>query len=376
MARIGILLLISLLPVAVGAQQEDSGPALSVDPEALASALVCPQDLAGSGEPVLLVHGTGTNARENFSWNLAATLPAVGIDVCTVDLPDRSLDDIQLSSEYVVHAIREVAARTGSRVDVLGHSQGALQPRWALRWWPDVRDFVDDYVSIAGPHHGTASADAACAQGRCHPAVHQMKTASAFITALNSSGMTPGEDVSYSSIYSLHDELVVPAETAVIDGAANVVVQEFCPGRPATHITIIGDGAVFDLIVDAFTQPGPVDPARLDVVASCSKPFPPGSGPPDPGEGQYPGSFGSFSDVEQTEQEPELRAYASGAAEPTDLVRDEAGSDGPPVADRQPGSSSGAGLPATGGGWLPWLLGLPLAAAGARLGSRVRQPRP
>jgi hypothetical protein len=47
-----------------------------------------------------------------------------GIDVCTVDLPDRALTDIQVSAEYVVYAVRHMREHYHSKVDILGHSQG------------------------------------------------------------------------------------------------------------------------------------------------------------------------------------------------------------------------------------------------------------
>ncbi|MGB1581107.1 MAG: lipase, partial [Nevskiales bacterium] len=43
---------------------------------------------------------------------------------------------------------------------MIGHSQGALMPRWALKWWPSARDLVQDFVLQAGPNHGTDVAGA------------------------------------------------------------------------------------------------------------------------------------------------------------------------------------------------------------------------
>jgi triacylglycerol esterase/lipase EstA (alpha/beta hydrolase family) len=46
------------------------------------------------------------------------------------------LNDIQVSSEYVARAVQLMHRKTGEKVDVLGHSQGGLQPRWAIRFFP------------------------------------------------------------------------------------------------------------------------------------------------------------------------------------------------------------------------------------------------
>ncbi|HVM41537.1 MAG TPA: lipase, partial [Acidimicrobiia bacterium] len=218
---------------------------------------------------LLLVHGTYTRADENWGWNYARILPEQGWDVCTVDLPDRSMGDIQVQAEYVVHAVRRITALTGEQVDVMGHSQGGLQPRWAVKWWPDVRAAVDDLVMLGTPNHGTAPAQGVGLFGRCHPSCWQMAPGSAFLEALNRDDETPG-DVSYTSVYSLNDELVQPAypeATAALDGASNVLMQELCPGRPVEHVQLVGDAAVAAVVLDALTGAGPFNRSRFTISA-------------------------------------------------------------------------------------------------------------
>ena len=139
----------------------EPGPRLETPRALLDDAVRCPQRL--TRKTVLLVHGTSVTADENWGWSWVKALPRQGFDVCTVEMPDRLLIDIQTTTEYVVHAIRVVARRSGQRISVVGLSQGALQPRWALRWWPDLRHLVDDYVSMAGTNRGSIFADSACA---------------------------------------------------------------------------------------------------------------------------------------------------------------------------------------------------------------------
>src|SRR5687768_2141666 len=76
------------------------GPPLSVPEATLAAALSCPATFASAEDPVLLVHGTAVNSEEHWGWNYAAVLPDLGYDVCTVELPDRAMSDIQVASEY------------------------------------------------------------------------------------------------------------------------------------------------------------------------------------------------------------------------------------------------------------------------------------
>lgn len=46
-----------------------------------------------------------------------------------------------------------------SKVSIVGHSQGALEGRWAIKFWPDIRNSVDDMIGLGAPYHGTAGAN-------------------------------------------------------------------------------------------------------------------------------------------------------------------------------------------------------------------------
>jgi len=289
-------------------------PAYSVPDSQLAAALSCP---AGGfahpeHEPVLLVHGTGATAQENWGWNYALVLPTLGYDVCLVQLPGRALGDIQTSAEYVVYAIRSMYAATGQKVNIMGHSQGPLEPRWALKYWPSLQSQVDHLVMLAAPNHGTAVADPALA---CTAGCLQMKQGSAFLAALDAGDETPGT-VSYTSIYSLTDELVQPAAptpTAALDGATNILMQDVCTGRYVEHVQFADDAAVYALVMDAFNHPGEgADPSRIDKNV-CS-------------QGTFPGVdfvkayqigandwYQGWPPPDYPTAEPPLRCYATGA---------------------------------------------------------------
>ncbi len=77
-------------------------------------------------------------------------------------------------------------AVSGQKVDVLGHSQGGMVPRWALRFWPDTRPMVDDLVGMAPSNHGTDTAGTCSAGSGCAQAFWQQRAGSEFIKALNS----------------------------------------------------------------------------------------------------------------------------------------------------------------------------------------------
>jgi triacylglycerol esterase/lipase EstA (alpha/beta hydrolase family) len=304
----------SVVAVALGppALADEDGPPLEVAAHDLAGALSCPAEFVHpEHDPVLLVHGTNVTASEHWSWNYGFVLPQLGYDTCLVQIPGRERGDIQVSSEYVVAAVRRIAELTGRRVDVIGHSQGTLEPRWAMKWWPDVAEAVDDYVSLAGPHHGILSADLVCVLGSCFPSAWQMKQGSAFIGALNRGSEAVG-GVSMTSIYSETDDLVQPYETSMLDGATNIAVQDLCPGRPVDHIALAYDAVAFALTIDALDHPGPADAGRSGY--DCSQYAMSGVSAFDiaAGEARLYGNV-TLAFVyanDNTDHEPDLKAYA------------------------------------------------------------------
>jgi triacylglycerol lipase len=258
---------------------QSGGPPLVTPMATLAGALRCHDTPRSAGhEPVLLVHGIASTGAESWDWNYVPALNNAGFDVCTVDLPDRALTDIQISTEYVVYAVRQMHDHYHSKVDIVGHSQGALEGRWAIKFWPDVRNSVDDMVGLEAPYHGTAGANIVCATGSCVPALWQFSIGSNFLKALNADDQTPG-DVSYTSIYSLTDNLAVPqlpqSVSAQGDGATNVPIQSICPVRVVDHYEALADAVAYAVVVDAFTHPGPADRSRID-RSVCGQLFLPG----------------------------------------------------------------------------------------------------
>lgn len=339
-----------------------SGPALETPEATLRAALDCPETLDDPDhEPLLLVHGTFTNAAENWGFNWLPVYRAEGWDVCTVTLPNRSLGDMQVQAEYVVFAVREMAARSGEKVDVMGHSQGAVHPRWAVKWWPDVQASVDDLVLLAGPQHGTAAAGDS--PFGCFPSCWQMQSGSNYLNALNAGDETPGA-ISYTSIYTLTDELVqpqFPESTSALEGGTNVLIQDVCPGRPAEHAFLMSDHAVHAVAIDALTNPGPADTTRLDPLDACAGIFFDGVDPVSHGpeilERSMAQGLGEFENVDE---EPPLKPYAQGAGSGTSAPAGDDAGTGTEVAGARVSEAARSGevTPATGG--LP-----PLVAAAA-----------
>lgn len=314
------------LPAAAGAAPieyapvDRPGPALSIPQSELDSSLDCGAGLDSAAKtPVLLVHGTGSDPENNFSWNWIPALEALGTPWCTVALVDSGQADVQASGEHVVNAIRTMFQRSGRKISILGHSQGGMIPRWALRFWPDTRAMVDDVVGFAPSNHGTLTAQLSCASG-CSAAGWQQRSDSQFIDALNSVQETFA-GISYTSIYTKTDVVVTPnldadsgsSSLRTGDGErTNVAIQDVCPD-PADHLAIgTTSNTAYALAIDALDNAGPADPSRLDPVAVCSRPFQPGVDPSTAladAAAAAADLANSYGTAESLDAEPALRCY-------------------------------------------------------------------
>lgn len=264
------------------------GPKLDVPRKQLRAAMKCaPSSRAKRRKTILLIPGTTLNPDVEYSWSWIPALNDLGRRFCTVELPGDAMGDVQTAAEYVVSAVRRIHHRSHARVQILGHSQGGMISRWALRFWPGLRKKVDDVVGLAPSNHGTVDSEAVCAlPGGCAPSFWQQNANSHFIAALNSSRET-FKGISYTSVYTHNDEVVVPnlddsGSSALHGGGGritNVAIQDVCPADGSEHLAIgTADNTAYALAVDALSHPGPADPARID-PSVCAQPFMPGVNP-------------------------------------------------------------------------------------------------
>jgi len=300
------------------------GPALSVPEAQLDASIECDGAVDNATvTPVLLVPATGVNPHENYFWNWEPALTSLGIPWCAVTLPGHSLGDIQVAGEYVVNAIRTMFHRAGRPISIMGHSQGGMVPRWALRFWPDTRAMVDDQIGFAGSNHGSA-ADPTCATG-CSPAFQQQHAGSEFLKALNSGQETfPG--ISYTEIYTHNDEVVTPnaddSGSSSLHGGGgmitNVAIQDACPADTNEHLRVgTVDPAAYALAIDALSHPGPAtDPAAPFAATECPplKPFMPGVNPATEAADEIGAGVALFTNIgayPPVQSEPPLKCYVT-----------------------------------------------------------------
>ncbi|BBH68643.1 hypothetical protein ACTI_53280 [Actinoplanes sp. OR16] len=276
---------LAVLVTGVGAAfampNREPGPAIA----ASGLRLHCAGDAAASAKagrtPVLLIHGTGSSFAANFSWNWARAFALEKRAYCGIDLPEDASGDVQVAAEHVVRAIRILHAAAGAPIALVGHSQGGLIGRWALKYWPDTRGMVDDYVALAPPNHGTATFVAQCAAaGECPAARWQQRAGSRFLAALNDGPQTwPGID--YTQVMTHADEIVVPYTSSALPAAPNVgnlEVGTVCPGELVEHFGLAYDNAAYLIGMDALTHPGPAAAARIR-TDRCGPPLMPAVDP-------------------------------------------------------------------------------------------------
>jgi triacylglycerol esterase/lipase EstA (alpha/beta hydrolase family) len=265
---------------------DQPGPALSPTPAQLKASLSCQPSVRNAKvEPVLLNPGTSTSVSENFGWNWEPALDKLGIPWCAYNPPNQALGPIDVSGEYLVYAIRTEYALAGRKIAIIGHSQGGMSMRWALRFWPDTRAMVEDVVGLEPSNHGTTVlTDSTCQTLGCPPADWEQIYESPFLQALNSGAETfPG--ISYTSTYSVDDEVVRPnsgpsnCSSCLSTGSgqiANVELQSICRGDLSEHVLAgTTDPVAYALGIDAITHPGPADPARISPTV-CAQALMPG----------------------------------------------------------------------------------------------------
>jgi triacylglycerol lipase len=201
--------------------------------------------------PALLVHGIW-NTGENFA-RMCAALEAAGIaPTRAIDLaPNDGRASIATLAEQVDAAAQRLAGEAGpSRIDVVGFSMGALVSRyWIQRLGGRAR--VRRFVSISGPHAGTASAYALPFAG-----VREMRPGSSLLADL-ARDADPWGDVEVHCIWTPYDLMVFPARSAILPRARTV--KRF---PVAMHRWMVTDARVISAVRDVLHDRAPTGTLR------------------------------------------------------------------------------------------------------------------
>ena len=236
------------------------------------------QPAAAHPDPVILVHGTLANMDDN--WQAASPLLAdSGYCVYAFNYggaaaasPVQGTGDIAASAAQLAAFVDTVLAKTGAaKVDLVGHSQGGMMPRYYIDNLGGAAK-VSDLVALAPSNYGTTldgltklvsllgvagevngALSAACA------ACVQQEQGSAFLAALNAAPTVAG--VNYTVIESTGDEVVTPYRNAFLPAAPNVTditVQHQCALDGSDHLEIAADPVALADMLNALDPAAPV----------------------------------------------------------------------------------------------------------------------
>jgi pimeloyl-ACP methyl ester carboxylesterase len=248
--------------------------------------LICPNGIqADSQNNILFLHGTGGNGNESWAGLMLPALYTQGSVLCCLpsekklimsfryngcyaNLPNRTLSDAQVTSEYVVSLVDRLYSAAGNNpINVIGHSQGNLNIQWVLNFWPSRRTKVATFISLAGDFQGTSEGPIIDAlqqiavQG-ANPSFLQQSVIlglqSAYLLALNKHGNMAL--VPTTSIYTLTDDItqVEPNSSTLGAGPSFVMlaVQEACPLQVPDHFGLLASVPAFYLILNALSNGG------------------------------------------------------------------------------------------------------------------------
>ena len=133
-------------------------------------------------DPVLLVHGF-TRTSADFDTTIAALKDKKYPDDRIFTIDYNSFAPNAYTATLVAAKVQSILAQTGAeKVDIVAHSMGAYSTRYFIKNLGGAA-VVGDYVSIAGPNHGTVAAYTP--QCGALPSCVEMRPDSPFLAQLN-----------------------------------------------------------------------------------------------------------------------------------------------------------------------------------------------
>ena len=197
--------------------------------------------------PVLLVHGVLCNAGV---WaSVKRHLEARGIRPVYALSYGPPLASNENFAEQLAAKVDAVLAATGApQLVLVGHSMGGLVIRAYLRKYGGAR--VRRAITIGSPHRG--SVVARTFTGRC---LAEIRPGSGWLAQLAADERTPPA-VPLVSIWSWHDSMVAPQDSAVLPSAENIALSGI------GHNAMLRDPVVLDRLAGEIARAAEADAAR------------------------------------------------------------------------------------------------------------------
>jgi triacylglycerol esterase/lipase EstA (alpha/beta hydrolase family) len=235
--------------------------------------------------PVVLVHGTFADMSD--SWQALSPLlfdhgycvfalnygPYRGSNRLGIDGTGPIATSARELSQFVN---RVLGATHAQQVDLVGHSQGGMMPRYYIRFLGGAPK-VHTLVGLAPSNHGTtlngfvklakAFPGAGALVGTLCPACREQERGSGFLRNLNAGTDTvPG--VRYTVIQSRNDEVVTPFSSAFLSGSnvTNVTLQSQCRLDQGEHLSMPYDHIADADVLSALDPLHPLKPRCTPVL--------------------------------------------------------------------------------------------------------------
>lgn len=293
------------LPVPYNAPQSFGGGG-HPDEVAGANDFAC-KPSAAHPHPIVLVHGLAATLGTNWG-TLSPLLKNNGF--CVFGLTYGRQPGLQnfgglmpmgQSAHELDAFVDKVLVATGAKqVDLLGHSEGTVMPRWYLSFLGGAPK-VDKYVQLTPLWNGTdlAGIGELLAVGKAaglEPSIYstfagvgcgscpEFARGSAFMNKVNGAGPAL-PTIHYTEIATKNDELVMPYTSGLLDApnVKNIVLQDVCPTDSSEHAAVAYSPVVAQLVLNALA-PAQARPAACTIVTPLGTPSPPrvGLGPEPP----------------------------------------------------------------------------------------------
>jgi triacylglycerol esterase/lipase EstA (alpha/beta hydrolase family) len=196
-----------------------------------------PPEHSAARRPVILLHGFAMNQTQ--WWWMGRRLQKRGSGPL-YGMTYFSLQSVARSARHLSQFVERVREKEhGARVDIVAHSLGGVVARYYIERLGGEAA-VERVITIGSPHHGSATGRLA----PLIPATRDMGSASPLLAELGPLREARPR-VSYTSIWSRADAIIVPPESSAISPAG-----EDCIFDDLGHLTLVVSPRVIDLVAE------------------------------------------------------------------------------------------------------------------------------
>ena len=211
--------------------------------------------------PVIVVPGYGGTASDLDP--LVAQLRRQGRTVVAFEPTEGATGDLRVQARRLAdQATSAMDEADAESVDVVGYSAGGVIARLFVRDEGGA-SVVRRVLTLGSPHHGTeVAALAQDAAGGCPTGCEQLATGSDLLRRLNAGDETPAGP-RWVTVRTEQDRTVTPTNSAELEGALNIEVQDVCVGSTTSHGELPGDPVVLATLRSALGADAPRAPTAV-----------------------------------------------------------------------------------------------------------------